>query len=169
MDEAVVLPTLILEDAVGFEGLRVAPYVEDIVDSGYDAIHENEGARASDDESSYKHDPISDGFYTPINTSMGVVIEDFNVPDIIDKVADADNKLADIPILSDTIKLFDIVAMVKTEHLVSPRVTAYAMCPVSYFHHFAARAKVVEDSKSRLLLWFSIISPVQKHEWEPPP
>ncbi|VFQ61536.1 unnamed protein product [Cuscuta campestris] len=129
----------------------------DEVDIGPDAINKhngrsnivekNESHLVEDVANVNKLDPTFQEFYT----SAGVVIEDFNVPDIIDKVADADNKLADIPILSDTIKLFDIVTMVKTEHLVSPRATAYAMCYVSYFHHFAARAKMVEDSNNTSL------------------
>ncbi|VFQ72873.1 unnamed protein product [Cuscuta campestris] len=85
------------------------------------------------------------------------------------KVADADNKRADNPISFDTIKLFDNVDAVKTEHLVSPREPTLGIGSISHVPRFAPRYKMVEDSKSGLLFWFSIISPVQKHEWEPPP
>ncbi|VFQ74750.1 unnamed protein product [Cuscuta campestris] len=112
IDEAIVLPTPIAEDAVGFEGLRVAPYVEDIVDSGYDAIHENEGARASDDESFYKHDPTSDGFYAPINTLMVKsldLIPLFSFPPHLStiKCADVCGSAAVSGGSDDTIKIYD--------------------------------------------------------------
>ncbi|VFQ71146.1 unnamed protein product [Cuscuta campestris] len=74
-----------------------------------------------------------------------------------------------LPMSTSQILLFRIFIPQLTEHLVSPRANTYVTCHVSYFLHFAARAKMVEDSKSELFLWSSIISPVQKHEWEPPP
>ncbi|VFQ69423.1 unnamed protein product [Cuscuta campestris] len=101
---------------------------------------------------------------------VGMTIVGYEVLASIEKVADADKKQVDNLIsFDDTIKLFDLVDVVKTEHLVSPRATTYAMRPVSFFLHFSTRAKLVEDSKSGLLLWFNILSLVLKHEWEPPP
>ncbi|VFQ77105.1 unnamed protein product [Cuscuta campestris] len=80
------------------------------------------------------------------------------------KVADADNKHADYPISFDAIKLFDNVDAIKTKHLVSPREPTLGIGSISHVPRFAPRSKMVEDSKSGLLHWFSIISPVQKHE-----
>ncbi|VFQ66809.1 unnamed protein product [Cuscuta campestris] len=99
----------------------------------------------------------------------GVVMAEYDIPKSVDKVTDADGKQAHSPILIDTIKLFDLVAVVKTDHLVSLRATTSVKRIVSSFHHFVARAKMVAGSKGGLFLWFSILSPVIKHEWEPPP
>ncbi|VFQ66023.1 unnamed protein product [Cuscuta campestris] len=85
------------------------------------------------------------------------------------KVADADKKHADNPFSFDTIKLFDNVDAVKTKHLVSPREPTLGIGSISHVPRFALRSKMIEDSKSGLLLWFSILSPVLKHKWEPPP
>ncbi|VFQ73391.1 unnamed protein product [Cuscuta campestris] len=95
--------------------------------------------------------------------------EEYDIPKSVDKVTDANGKQEHSPMLIATIKLFELVDVVKMEHLISPRATAYVLRSVSSFHHFAPRSKMVEDSKSGLLLWFSILSPVLKHEWEPPP
>ncbi|VFQ90888.1 unnamed protein product [Cuscuta campestris] len=73
------------------------------------------------------------------------------------KVTDADNTHADNR------------DAVRTKHLVSPREPILGIGSISHVPRFAPRSKMVEDSKSGLLLWFNIISPVQKHEWEPPP
>ncbi|VFQ77253.1 unnamed protein product [Cuscuta campestris] len=128
-------------------------------------VGKNEGPLAEDVANIDKPDPSFQEFYT----SAGVVIAEYDIPKSVAKVTDADGKQVRSPILIDTIKLIDIVNAIKTEHLVSPRAHKYATCLVSYFHYFAARAKLVQDSKSGRLLWFNILSPVIKHEWEPPP
>ncbi|VFQ88494.1 unnamed protein product [Cuscuta campestris] len=141
-----------------------------IVGNDGGAIDENDGATIQSDKPSYKSDFTPHDLYVPLNNSVGVTIAEYAVLASIFKMTNADNKRVDKLILfNDTIKLFDIVDVVKTEHLVSPRANTCATCLVSYFHNFATRAKMVEDSKSGLLLWFSTISPVQKHKWEPPP
>ncbi|VFQ96120.1 unnamed protein product [Cuscuta campestris] len=110
-----------------------------------------------------------DSTFQEFSTSAGVVIAEYDIPKSADKVRDADGKQAHSPMLIDTITLFELVDVVKTEHLISLRATTYVLRPISSFHHFAPISMMVEDSKSGLLLWFNILSPVLKHEWEPPP
>ncbi|VFR03076.1 unnamed protein product [Cuscuta campestris] len=163
------------QDQASKEELSVHSQVGDEVDTGPEAINKddgrsnvvdkNEGPLAEDVANVDKPDPTFQEF----STSAGVVIAEYDIPKSVDKVTDADGKQAHSPMLIDTIKLFELVDVVKTEHLVSPRATTYVLCPVSSFHHFAPRSKMVEDSKSGLLLWISTLSPVLKHEWEPPP
>ncbi|VFQ66903.1 unnamed protein product [Cuscuta campestris] len=163
------------EDHASKEGSSVDSQVGDEVDikpkainkddRRFNVVDKNEGPLAEDVANVDKPDPTFQEF----STSAGVVIAEYEIPKSVDKVTDADGKQAHSLMLIDTIKLFELVDVVKTEHLVSPRATTYVLCPVSSFHHFAPRSKMVEDSKSGLLLWFSILSPVLKHEWEPPP
>ncbi|VFQ99728.1 unnamed protein product [Cuscuta campestris] len=68
------------------------------------------------------------------------------------KVADADNTHVDNPISFDTIKLSDNVDAVKTRHLVSPREPTLDIGSISHVPRFAPSSKMVEDSKSGLLL-----------------
>ncbi|VFQ76555.1 unnamed protein product [Cuscuta campestris] len=119
------------------------------------AIDENGGATIQSDEPSYKSDSTSRELYVPLNASVGMTIAEYEALASIERVADADKKqVANLISFDDTIKLFDLVDVVKMEHLVSPRATTYAMRPVSFFPNFATRAKLGEDSKSGLLLWF---------------
>ncbi|RAL43047.1 hypothetical protein DM860_009829 [Cuscuta australis] len=92
-----------------------------------------------------------------------------NNKESVNKVADEDIKQADNLISFDTIKMFDIVDAIMTKHRVSPREPTCGIDSISHVPQFAPRSKMVEDSKSGLLLWFSILSPVLKHEWKPPP
>ncbi|VFQ89220.1 unnamed protein product [Cuscuta campestris] len=101
-------------------------------------VEKNESPLAKDVANVDKPDPAFQEFYT----SAGVVIAEYDIPKSVDKVTDADGKQAHSPILIDTIKLFDLVDVVKTEHLVSLRATTSVMRIVSSFHHFAARAKM---------------------------
>ncbi|VFQ71666.1 unnamed protein product [Cuscuta campestris] len=107
--------------------------------------------------------------YDPVNASTCVVVDELALLEVVNKVAGADDKQADNLISFDTIKLFDIIEVVKMEHLVPLRVPTYVIGFVSYFLRFSLRATMVENSKSGLLLWFNTLSPVLKHEWEPPP
>ncbi|VFQ66910.1 unnamed protein product [Cuscuta campestris] len=135
------------------------PTMEDIDESKESSV------RSHNKEGDYNRSGI-------IGDDGGALDEDYGYEVLasIEKVADADKKQVDNLIsFDDTIKLFDLVDVVETEYLVSPRATANSMCRVSYDHHFAAKAWIFEDSKHGLLLWFSFISPVQHHEWEPPP
>ncbi|VFR01306.1 unnamed protein product [Cuscuta campestris] len=134
----------------------------DIIGEGGGALIEDYGANIQSDEPSNKSSSTPCESYVPPNTSVGMTIVAYKALANIEKVANLISFAA-------TNKLFDIVDVVKTKHLISSRATTYAMRPVASFHHFAARAKMIEDSKSGLLLWFSILSPVLKHEWEPPP
>ncbi|VFQ75213.1 unnamed protein product [Cuscuta campestris] len=162
------------QDHASKEGSSVDSQVGDEVDIGPEAINKddgrfnvvgkNEGPLAEDVANVDKPDPTFQEF----STSAGVVIAEDEISKSVDKVTDVDGKQAHSPMLIDIIKLFELV-VVKTEHLVSSRATTYVLRPVSSFHHFASRSKMVEDSKNGLLLWFSILSPVLKHEWEPPP
>ncbi|VFQ76652.1 unnamed protein product [Cuscuta campestris] len=90
--------------------------------------------------------------------------EELSLLEGANKVADADNKHADNPFSFDTIKLFDNVVAVKTKYLVSPREPTLAIGSISHVPRFALRSKMIEDSKSGLLLWFSILSPILKHK-----
>ncbi|VFQ80616.1 unnamed protein product [Cuscuta campestris] len=163
------------QDHASKEESRVDSQVGDEVDTGPEAINKddgrsnvvdkNEGPLAEDVANVDKPDLTFQEF----STSAGVVIEEYAISKSVDKVRDEDGKQAPAPMLIDTIKLFELVDVVKTEHLVSPRATTYVLRPVLSFHHFSPRSKMVEDSKSGLLLWFNILSPVLKHEWEPPP
>ncbi|VFQ69613.1 unnamed protein product [Cuscuta campestris] len=131
----------------------------------FNVVDKNEGLLAEDVANLDKPYPTFQEF----STSTGVVIAEYEIPKSVDKVTYADGKQAHSPMLIDIIKLFKLVDVVKTEHLVSSRATTYVLHPVSSFHHFAPRSKMVEDSKNGLLLWFNILSSVLKHEWEPPP
>ncbi|VFQ69554.1 unnamed protein product [Cuscuta campestris] len=162
------------QDHTSKEKSSVDSQVGDEVDIGPKAINKNNGrsnavekneSPLADVANVDKPEPAFQDFYT----SAVVVIAEYDIPKSVDKVTDADGKQAHLPILIDTIKLFDLVDVVKSEHLVSLRATTFVMRIVSSFHHFAARGKMVEDSKDGLLLWFNILSPVLKHEWEPPP
>ncbi|VFQ94051.1 unnamed protein product [Cuscuta campestris] len=129
---------------------------------------EDYGANIQSDEPPNKSYSTSRELSVPLNASVGMTIAEYEVLAGVEKVADTDNKqVYNLNSFDDTIKLFDIVDVVATEHLVSA--TTYSTCRVSYGHHFASRARILEDSKHGLRLWFSFISPVQKHEWEPPP
>ncbi|VFQ81189.1 unnamed protein product [Cuscuta campestris] len=141
-----------------------------IIGGGGGALDADYGANIERDEPSNKLDSTRCELYVPLNASVGMTIAEYDALASITNVAHADKKQVDNLIsFDDTIKMFDLVDVVKTEHLVSPRATTYGMRPVSFFHHFSARAKLVDDSKSGLLLWFNILSPVLKHESEPPP
>ncbi|VFQ83171.1 unnamed protein product [Cuscuta campestris] len=134
------------------------------------ALDEDYSANILSDEPLNKSDSTPRELSISLNASVGMTIAGYEVLASIEKVADGYKKQVDNLIsFDDTIKLFDLVDVVKTEHLVSPKETTYAMRPVSFFHYFSARAKLVEESKSGLLLWFSILSLVLKHEWDPPP
>ncbi|VFQ77842.1 unnamed protein product [Cuscuta campestris] len=117
----------------------------------------------------YALNPTSSEFFVPINVSAGVVIAKFDVPDIIDNVVDTDNKQADNPISFDIIKLCDIADVVKMLHLVSLSEPTWGIGFISQAPQFTPSSNMVEDSRNGPLLWFSISSPVEKHEWEPPP
>ncbi|VFQ83721.1 unnamed protein product [Cuscuta campestris] len=152
------------KDLVAFSDLTV----EDI-----DASKGSSTSSPIKDSSARSH--IKEGNYNGpsiVGDDGGALDDDYgyDVLASVEKVANADKKQVDNFIsFDDTIKLFDLIDVVKTEHLVSPIGTTYAMRPVSFFHYFSARAKLVQDSKSGIPLWFSILSPVLKHEWEPPP
>ncbi|VFQ89646.1 unnamed protein product [Cuscuta campestris] len=151
------------EDHASKEGSSIDSQVRDGVDIGpaainkddgrFNVVDKNEGPLAEDVANVDKPDSTFQEF----STSAGVVIAEYEIPKSVDKVTDADGKQAHSPMLIDTIKLFELVDVVKTEHLVSPRATTYVLRPVSSFHHFAPRSKMVEDSKSGLLLWSSSI------------
>ncbi|VFQ77161.1 unnamed protein product [Cuscuta campestris] len=134
-------------------------------DGSSHVVDKNEGPLAAYVANVDKPDPTFQEF----SISASVVIAEYDIPKSVDKVTDADGKQAHSPMLIDTIKLFELVNVVKMEHLIPPRATTYVLRPVSSFHHFAPRSTMVEDSKSGLFLWFSILSPFLKHEWEPPP
>ncbi|VFR03374.1 unnamed protein product [Cuscuta campestris] len=134
----------------------------DVVGNDGGVLDEDYGANIQSDEPPNKSYSTSCELSVPLNASVGMTIAEYEVLAGVEKVADTDNKqVYNLNSFDDTIKLFDIVDVVETEHLVSPRATRYSTCRVLYGHHF--------DSKHGLRLWFSIISPVQKHEWEPPP
>ncbi|VFQ98793.1 unnamed protein product [Cuscuta campestris] len=102
--------------------------------------------------------------YAPVKALTCVVIDELALLKSVNKVGDADNKQADNHISFDSIKLFDIVDAVKTKHLVSPREPTCGIDSISHVPQFALRSKMLEDSKTGLLLWFSILSPVLKGE-----
>ncbi|VFQ94309.1 unnamed protein product [Cuscuta campestris] len=157
-------------DHASKEGSSVDSHVGDEVEIGPEAINKddgrfnvvdrNEGPLAEDGANVDKPDSTFQKF----SISDCEVIAEYDILKSVDKVTDADGKQAHSPMLIDTTKLFELVDVVKTEHLVSPRATTYVLPLVSSFHHFAPRSKMVEDSKSELLLWFSTLSPVLKHE-----
>ncbi|VFQ65765.1 unnamed protein product [Cuscuta campestris] len=152
--------------------------VGDDEDSALGAMKEDEESKVmeKDDSASvadvvnvYALNPTSNEFFVPIKVSAGVVIAKFDVPDIIDNVVDADNKQAENPISFDIIKLCDIADVVKMLHLVSLSEPTCGIDSISQAPQFTPSSNMVENSRNGPLLWFSIISPVQKHEWEPPP
>ncbi|VFQ96130.1 unnamed protein product [Cuscuta campestris] len=172
-------PPLIVEDANGLEKLSIESHVGDYEDSGPEAMNEDdggfnivekdEGANAKEVVNAYTLNPTSSEFSIAINASTCVVIAEFDVLNIIDKVADIDNKQADNLISFDTIKLFDIANMVGMQHLVSLSEPTCGIGSISHVLQFVPRSNMVEGSRDGPLLWFGIISQVQKHEREPPP
>ncbi|VFQ64754.1 unnamed protein product [Cuscuta campestris] len=157
----------------------IESHVGDDMDNGPELMNEddersnivgnNKGDISEDIVNADTLDLPSHECYAPINASSCVVIAELALLEGVNKVADIDNKQADNPISFDTIKLFDIVDVVKTKHLVSPKEPKFSIGSISLVPRLAPRSKMVAYSKSGLLLWFSILSPVLKHEWEPPP
>ncbi|VFQ65182.1 unnamed protein product [Cuscuta campestris] len=96
--------------------------------------------------------------------------KEFALLEGVDKVTDEDCIHADNPILLDTIALFNIVGIVKSEHLGSKKIVQYKFGHPSSFYHYTSSAKLLEDwSTTGHLFWFRTFSHVQKLEWEPPP
>ncbi|VFQ64585.1 unnamed protein product [Cuscuta campestris] len=130
------------ESSVGLQG-------GDDVDIRHEAINKDNG-RSSVVEK--KESPVAedvanvdkpDHTFQEFSTSAGVVIAEYDILKSVDKVTDGDGKQAHSPMLIDTITLFELVIVVKMEHLISPRATTYVLRPVSSFHHFAPRSKMV--------------------------
>ncbi|VFQ68835.1 unnamed protein product [Cuscuta campestris] len=177
MEDDTILPDPTMEDIDESKESSVRSHIKEGDYNGSNIIGDDGGALDEDyDANILSDEPLNNSYSTPrelflpLNASVGMAIAGYEFLANLEKVADADKKQVDNLIsFDDTIKLLDLVNVVKTEHLVSPRATTYVMCPVSFFHHFATRANLVEDSKSGLLLWFNILSPILKHKWEPPP
>ncbi|VFQ63855.1 unnamed protein product [Cuscuta campestris] len=132
-------------------------------------MEKDDSATVADVVNVYTLNPTSSEFFVPINVSVSVVIAKFNVLNIIDNVVDTDNKQVDNHISFDIIKLCAIADVVKMQHLVSLSKPTCSIGSISQAPQFTPSSNMVEDSRNGPLFWFSIISPVQKHEWEPPP
>ncbi|VFQ78701.1 unnamed protein product [Cuscuta campestris] len=129
-----------VEDIDALKGSSTSSHIKDddysgsgIIDEGGGALAANYGANIERDEPSNKSDSTSRELYVPLNASVRMKIAEYEALASMEKVADADKKqVANLISFDDTIKLFDLVDVVNTEHLVSPRATTYAMGPVSF-------------------------------------
>ncbi|VFQ65982.1 unnamed protein product [Cuscuta campestris] len=130
----------------------------DDVDIRHEAINKDNGRSSivEKKESVDKRDNTFQEFFT----SAGVVIAEYDILKSVDKVTDGDGTQAHSLMLIETITLFELVDVVKTEHLISPRATTYVLRPASSFHHFAPRSKMV----SGVVVWRYIVCNREGHK-----
>ncbi|VFQ73066.1 unnamed protein product [Cuscuta campestris] len=150
----------------------VESYVEDDVDSGSEAINKddrrsnavkkNEGSPTEDVVDAYKCDPTSHEFYASINTLACVDNVNYEVLGDVDHVVENSISL-------DTFKLFDIVDVVESEYQVSDETVQYRFFSSHILSATLQLARFMKKGSPGGLFWFSILSPILKHEWEPPP
>ncbi|VFQ75964.1 unnamed protein product [Cuscuta campestris] len=147
-------------------------YVGDDMDNGSEAINKddgrsnfvekNEGSHTEDVADAYKCDLTSHEFYASLNTLACVDNVNYDVLGDVDHVAENSISL-------DTFKLFDIVDVVKSEYQVSNERVPYRFFSSHILSSTLQLARFMKKQSPGGLFWFSILSPVLKHEWEPPP
>ncbi|VFQ77318.1 unnamed protein product [Cuscuta campestris] len=134
----------IVKDISGYERLRVEPHLKN---EKFLVMKEDDNVTIKNDESSHKSDLA---FY---DTSGVVDTAWYEVLVIVDQVAENSISL-------ETFQLFDIIVdIVKSEYLVSKQTILQT----------STNTLFVTRSPGELCVWFNVLSPVQKHEWEPPP
>ncbi|VFQ77181.1 unnamed protein product [Cuscuta campestris] len=144
---------LSVDSQVG-EEVDIVPEAINKDDGGSNVVEKNEGSLAEDDVANVDE---PDSTFHEFYISAGVAIAKCDVLNSVDKVADAYAKQAHSPMLIDTITLFKLVDVVKTEHLISTRATTYVLLPISSFHHFAPRSKMTSKLSSSPLLLLSML------------
>ncbi|VFQ69227.1 unnamed protein product [Cuscuta campestris] len=177
VNEAIAHPILNIKDACDLEGSIDESNVRDEVKSVFEPMHDYDGkpnvVEVIDGDPT--HEDVAN-VYTPdptfqeIYTSASVVIAENDVPESVNKVANGDCKKACSTILIDNPKLFDIVDVFKSESPVPKLAVLHKFGILSYFHYYTSTGMLfVKRSPGGLCLWFNGLSPIQKHEWEPPP
>ncbi|VFQ77034.1 unnamed protein product [Cuscuta campestris] len=154
-----------IDSQVGDE-VDIGPETINRDDGRSNVVETNEGPLAANVAHVDKPDSTFHEFYT----SVGWVISKYDVPKSVDKVVDADGKKACSPILIHTIKLFELIDVVKYEHLGSKKIVQCKSGHLSYFYRYTSSEKLLEEwSTNECLFWFVAYSRIQKHEWDPPP
>ncbi|VFQ75971.1 unnamed protein product [Cuscuta campestris] len=173
MEENVIPPlVLALEDTDGSKEANIKSHVRDpndgeskvmkTLDLGSNSINRYDDANGGDAKSTCELDITSCDSSAPL-ASLGVV-------DISTDQALGANHQPFVLVLSHPITMRHHFDILHKEHLISVRATRLVHGSISYSSHHILRSMLVESwPRSGFLLWFCTLSPVQKHEWEPPP
>ncbi|VFQ69217.1 unnamed protein product [Cuscuta campestris] len=173
MEEDVIPPlVLALEDTDGSKETNIKSHVGDTndgeskvmktIDLGSNSINKYDGANGGDAKSACELDITSCDSSAPL-PSLGVV-------DISrDQALDA-NHQPFVLVLSHPIMMRHHSDILHKEHLISVRATRLVNGSISFSSRHILRSMLVESWPiSGFLLCFCTLSPVQKHEWKPPP
>ncbi|VFQ65679.1 unnamed protein product [Cuscuta campestris] len=140
-------------------------YVGDNMDSGPELINADDEGSGDNMDSGPKHINADDEGSNVMGKN-----KEFALLEGVDKVANEDCVHTDNSISLDTIALFDIAGIIKSEHLISKKIVRCMFGLLFYFCHYTSSEKLLKDWSTNVrLFWFSTFSHVQKLEWEPPP